>query len=126
MLGEWIQSAKACAGKGDKNDALLYERNARTLVTLWGNKDSHLHEYSYRLWGGLVSSFYYPRWKRWFDGVGQSLDQGQAFNQTKFVNEIEIFEEEWTQSTDPFPTTPSSTDPYEIAIKVYKKYFGEL
>lgn len=126
LLGEWIQSAKACAGKGDKNDALLYERNARTLVTLWGNKDSHLHEYSYRLWGGLVSSFYYPRWKRWFDGVGQSLDQGQAFNQTKFVNEIEIFEEEWTQSTDPFPTTPSSTDPYEIAIKVYKKYFGEL
>ena len=126
LLGKWIQSAKACAGNEDKKDALLYELNARTLVTLWGDKDSHLHEYSYRLWGGLVSSFYYPRWKRWFDGVGQSLDHGQAFNQTKFVEEIEIFEEEWTQSTDPFPIKPSSTDPYEIAIKVYKKYFGEL
>ena len=55
-------NARNCAEDGDEKNAELYELNARTLVTLW-DKTSHLHEYSYRLWGGLVSSFYYPRWK---------------------------------------------------------------
>jgi hypothetical protein len=51
----------ACFFGVHDNDADRMEWNARTIVTLWATERSGLHEYSYRLWGGLVSSFYLPR-----------------------------------------------------------------
>ena len=126
IIGEWILNARNCAEDGDEKNAELYELNARTLVTLWGDKTSHLHEYSYRLWGGLVSSFYYPRWKKWFDEVGKAIDQKQIFNQTKFVEDIETFEEAWTHSTNVFPSKPSTDDAFTASLKIFEKYYNKL
>ena len=93
-----IASAVAAAD-GDADDEALYERNARTLVTLWGPADSTLHEYSYRLWGGLTGSFYYPRW-----AVAAAVDAALAakvkFNESAFYSEIEAWEEAWTARRD--------------------------
>jgi hypothetical protein len=47
LLGEWIAAARESA-EGDAAAADLFERNARTIVTLWGKQTSGLHEYSYR------------------------------------------------------------------------------
>ena len=107
LLGQWIASARAAAD-GVEADAAVYERNARTLVTLWGSATSRLHEYSYRLWGGLVATFYYPRWAKWFADIDAALAAKARFNETKFYEEIERWEEAWTQQTDAFPTAPAA------------------
>jgi hypothetical protein len=46
LLGQWISDAKF--GNNPEEKA-LYERNARD-VTLWGDTNSPLHEYSCRQW----------------------------------------------------------------------------
>jgi alpha-N-acetylglucosaminidase len=47
----------------------LYERNARNLITLWGDANSPLHEYANRQWSGLLNNFYKKRWQTVFRHV---------------------------------------------------------
>ena len=121
LLGQWIASAVAAAD-GDADDEALYERNARTLVTLWGPADSTLHEYSYRLWGGLVGSFYYPRWAKWFAAVDAALAAKVKFNESAFYSEIEAWEEAWTARRDAFPTAPAG-GALRKAREVFARHF---
>ena len=51
LLGKWIQDARSNGITESEKD--LYELNARDIVTLWGDKESGLHEYSNRQWAGL-------------------------------------------------------------------------
>ena len=69
------------------------EWNARTLVTLWGQATGNLHEYSYRLWGGLVSDFYLPRWTLWFSRVEDALQNNHTFDVANFTTTVEQLEE---------------------------------
>ena len=112
----------AAAADGDADDEALYERNARTLVTLWGPADSTLHEYSYRLWGGLVGSFYYPRWAKWFAAVDAALAAKVKFNESAFYSEIEAWEEAWTGRRDAFPTAPAG-GALRKAREVFARHF---
>lgn len=80
-LGRWTETARALAipsrsvssvsvldGFAAESD--LYERNARMLLTTWGDRaqceNGGLHDYANREWNGLLSSYYYPRWKAFF------------------------------------------------------------
>lgn len=65
--GNWIDRAKSCGA--DAAEKALMERNARTLVTVWGNEASSetLHDYSHREWSGLLRDLYYPRWAAYYD-----------------------------------------------------------
>eukprot|EP00854_Cymbomonas_tetramitiformis_P026143 gene26143-32033_t len=63
MLGPWVEGAKrlADANMGAQERA-LYEFNARNLVTRWG-PNGQISDYSSRLWSGLISDYYKPRWQ---------------------------------------------------------------
>lgn len=64
----WIRSARNAAPTPDLADAM--ERDARTLITTWGNRtaseNGSLHDYSHREWAGLLSGLYATRWRTWF------------------------------------------------------------
>merc|ERR1712150_207320 len=81
-------------------DSALYELNARTQITLWGEKHSMLHDYAFHLWQGLVGEFYYGRWKIWFDALKSSLKLGEKSHQAiqKVERAILTWEEQWTRS----------------------------
>lgn len=68
-LGRWTEMARAL-GTTDAEKA-LYEKNARMLLTTWGDRaqceSGGLHDYANREWNGLLASYYYPRWKAFFD-----------------------------------------------------------
>lgn len=87
-------------------EAQLYERSARTMVTLWGPQGSGLHEYAYRLWAGLVSDFHIPRWRTWFNDVIFALKGGMVFDQGAFDKKIQAWEEAWTRRSNDYPTEP--------------------
>lgn len=52
-------------------DIMLYELNAKSLITTWGSYNQSetggLHDYSNRQWSGLIGDFYKPRWELWVD-----------------------------------------------------------
>ena len=88
------------------NEADQMEWNARQLVTLWGPQRSSLHEYSYRLWGGLVASFYHERWAQWFNATATAVESGKVFNQITFNDQIERFEQTWCRNATAPPDFP--------------------
>ena len=108
--------------KSATTDYQLYERNAKTLVTLWGPYDTNLHEYSYRLWADLVGEFYVPRWVKWFQAVREAIVSGRNFNQTAFNNMITLWEEAWTVAPCNFTTQPQG-DAIEISEKLLEAFF---
>ncbi|WP_343250470.1 alpha-N-acetylglucosaminidase [Diplocloster hominis] len=64
-----------------KYEERLFERAAKTLITVWGPRTAAvLHDYSAREWGGLTGSFYYMRWKYFFNTLLDWLDAGKPLN----------------------------------------------
>lgn len=119
LLGRWLASAKSCAtNQQEKN---LYERNARDLITLWGNMNSPLNEYSCRQWSGLLSDFYKIRWQKFFQKAKQNLLSGQEMNTAEFQNEIKNWEWNWVNSQKDYPVKPSG-DCIKTVQALYKKY----
>ena len=92
LLGTWLRDAKRWATTDDERR--LLEWNARNLITLWGPRDSVLHEYAYRQWSGLIRGFYLKRWEIFLDRLAKSLEAGKAFDAAEFEREIRAWEEE--------------------------------
>lgn len=93
-------------------------------VTQFGPPSSGLHDYSYRLWAGLLSSFYAQRWKQWGDGVGVALLTGKPYNQTAFDANVTSWELEWTQTIAGNLTVNSTGNPFELSQKLYSDWFS--
>ncbi len=120
MVGKWIADAR----KAGRNDAEknLYEKNARMLITTWGDREQAnkggLRDYSYREWGGLMRDYYYPRWKLFFDKL-------KAGSPTPSADEY--FDMEWawamTNSTKQSYPVTSQENPIVVAKEVFEKYF---
>ncbi|GAA4300184.1 alpha-N-acetylglucosaminidase [Aestuariibaculum suncheonense] len=120
LLGPWISDARHW-GETDEEKA-LYEQNARNLITLWGNKDNRLHEYSNRQWSGLLNDFYKPRWEQFFSSVKMNWE---SFNQTDFDNQIKQWEWDWVISQKSFPIQASG-DARTIVKELYEKYRKQI
>jgi alpha-N-acetylglucosaminidase len=119
LLGPWIADARNC-GK-NKSEKALYERNARNLITLWGDADSPLHEYSCRQWSGLLSDFYKQRWLQFFDQVEKAITKNKEFNLAGFEKEIRSWEWQWVNSQKDFPVSAYGSSVNET-LNLYKKY----
>lgn len=86
LLGNLIEKAKALAD-GDEHESRQFEFNARNQITLWG-PSGQIVDYATKQWSGVVSDYYLPRWKLFFDQLKYSLDNRVSFNQTKFQRDI--------------------------------------
>lgn len=119
LLGPWLADAKRWAA----NDAerRLYEWNARTLITLWGPRDSILHEYSQREWSGMLRGFYRPRWERLLRAMDQALAKRKPLDAQRLEDELRDFDLQWTQGTEDYPTVPQG-DTVAVAARLWDKY----
>jgi alpha-N-acetylglucosaminidase len=119
MLGTWLQYAKDKARSSD--EMKLYEWNARTIITTWGNRttadDAGLRDYSYREWNGMLKDFYYERWKMYLDMLSNLISGGGKFIQIDFYE----WENEWTRKQQIFPTSPANNS-NKIILEQYKKH----
>jgi len=100
-LSTWIESARAWGTTPAEKD--LYERNARNLITTWGPKTCTLHDYSWRLWSGMLRDFYYPRWKQYFDYLDQCVAEHTTYDQSYFDEQIQDWEWHWVITPHPSP-----------------------
>ena len=75
-LEKWISAARAWGRTPQEKD--YFERNARTIITVWGDS-YYLSDYANRDWDGLVETFYKPRWEMFFSAVLDAFDAGEPF-----------------------------------------------
>ena len=123
LLGKWIADARSCGA--DENEKKLYELNARNVITLWGDKESELHEYSCRQWAGLIKGFYKPRWQQFFTYLQQKMATGARMETNDFETAVKAWEWNWVNSLDTYAATPTG-NPVEVAKRLYTKYISRV
>ena len=115
-LGRWTGAARVLGGLSVESN--LYEQNARMLLTTWGDRAQcergQLHDYANREWQGLLATFYYPRWKAFFD------------NGCTAQNWFDDFEWPFVEGTSrPYGTFSAKPEGDDVAVsqELYEKYF---
>jgi len=121
LLGTWLNGARRWGTTVEEKN--LYEKNARNLITLWGDKNSTLREYSCRQWSGLLNGFYKKRWERFFAYVIDQMKNHQPVDEKVFDNRIKEWEWNWVNSHEPYPDKPKG-DAVVTAKEMYKKYWN--
>lgn len=140
-LGSWIEAARSIGSTPDEKN--LYEWNARTQITTWGNRDcadkGGLRDYANKEWQGLLKDFYYPRWQMWWKALADQMSEdagprpdalGAGPNANKTSSELFAMalpsapvidwyavEEPWTLSKESYSSVPEG-DPVEVALEI--------
>ena len=123
LLGKWINDAKRWGTT--KEESQLYEKNARDLVTLWGDKDAFLHDYASKQWAGLFKGFYKPRWEMFLTAVDDCIRNDKVFEAEVVDDQIRAWEWEWVNSSEPYTDKPEG-DLIVISKAMYEKYAAKL
>ena len=59
---QWLTDARAWGTTDEERN--LFEKNASSLVTIWGGQvDVRQFDYSWREWTGLIEGYYLQRWE---------------------------------------------------------------
>lgn len=123
LLGKWLEAAKSW-GK-NQHETALYERNARNLITLWGDKNSRLHEYACKQWSGMISGFYKPRWQQFFARVTAAIANGKQPDLKRFEEDIKDWEWHWVNGSEKYATQAKGNS-VNIAKQLYHKYYQRI
>jgi len=92
-LDKWIADARSWGATGQEAD--YYEENARCILSTWGDLGSGLTDYASRSFSGMLSSYYKPRWERFFADVIASVSAAKPFDQEAYLAWCEEFEWNW-------------------------------
>jgi alpha-N-acetylglucosaminidase len=121
-LKNWISDARDIGKDNAEKD--YYEKNARTLITAWGDTP-HLTDYANRSWAELTDQYYAVRWNHFIDKVIEAAEAKQTFDEKDFYNWSVSFERGWIE--------PSHTIKYHeggngiaVAKVLYTKYAKEI
>lgn len=93
-LDRWISDARRFGDTPEQKD--YYEKNARTLITIWGDSYT-LTDYASRNLSGLTSTYYKQRWMMFINAAKESLAGNTDFDTAAFDAGIRAFEEAWTE-----------------------------
>lgn len=118
-MNKWLEDARAEGADTDTKN--YFEKNARTLVTIWGDS-YHLTDYANRDWAELNDQYYGVRWKRFIEGVIEAVEAGKKFDEETFFNECRDFENGWIDvEANPITIIPQG-NAKATAKQLYEKY----
>jgi alpha-N-acetylglucosaminidase len=123
LLGPWLADAKRWAT--DDQQRRLYEWNARNIITLWGKPGFGLHDYANKMWSGLLTDFYLPRWQQFFQSLDDDLAGKTAHDAKAFEKRLCTWEDQWTREMKPYPTKAQG-DSLAVARELCEKYAKQL
>jgi len=115
LLGRWVEQAKALVQNADDFTKMLYELNAKSLITTWGSykqcEIGGLRDYSNRQWSGLVGDFYKPRWERWITNRINELEGKLYEEKTDWFS----WEWRWVRNSKLYSAEPANIDILELS-----------
>lgn len=131
----WLTDARSWGNTKTEKD--LLERDATSLVTIWGPDDAPaIFDYAWREWGGLVKGFYLPRWQQFYAMLQKHLDNGteygetglklqykrEAFRANEFYNQLADWEMSYVNTYNKARIPNIKGDEIEIASHLFTKY----
>ncbi len=93
LLGKWLEAAQSWGTNNEEKK--LYEKNARNLITLWGDKNSRLHEYACKQWSGLLNGFYKKRWEQFFKYILSEMSKNKEPDLKFIEDQLKDWEWKW-------------------------------
>ncbi|MEJ7823161.1 MAG: alpha-N-acetylglucosaminidase C-terminal domain-containing protein, partial [Chitinophagaceae bacterium] len=121
LLGNWLEASKSWGT--NKEERKLYEKNARNLITLWGDKNSRLHEYACKQWSGLLNGFYKKRWEQFFKYIQSEMGKNKEPDLDHIEQQLKNWEWQWVNGQEFYTTIPKG-DAVAKAKALHKKYFS--
>lgn len=136
-LARWINQSHALGE--NEAEKRYFDKNARTLITVWGNlygDCSSLYDYAWREWNGLIKEYYAMRWEKFYTQAIDALENGKDFPQAKptdtvwdrprfdataFGRELFQFEKHWCETYSEYDE-PQNRDVTDTAQALYEKY----
>lgn len=122
-FGRWICAAEAF-GK-DAAEKEYYKKNARTLLTTWGERGQSLNDYANRSWAGLTKSYYTPRWQAFVYDVCKAMEENREFDEKVFREKTLDMEADWMEHDFVSSDVPRK-DGVMIAFSLMKKYKAQI
>lgn len=117
-LRKWIDDARAKGLTPEQKD--YYERNARTLVTIWG-PSRDLNDYANRQWAELNEYYYGVRWSMFIDRVIDAARKGGPYDGEAFFEASREFENNWIEPSNKIKYL-EPIDGLVVSKEMYEKY----
>jgi len=120
-MASWVGAARAFGGSDEEKQWL--EWNARLQVTSWGSLESNgnnIGGYASKQWGGLVSGYHLPLWKRFFDRMHTAAASGPLPQQAVYT-ELAQLGAAWVNATNAIPGL-SGEDSVAVASELLAKW----
>jgi alpha-N-acetylglucosaminidase len=105
-VSTWIDKARNSVS--DTTLQRLFEIQARALITTWADGGRHILDYAHREWNGLLKSYYFPRWKMFYEYLYLTA-QGKKVPAPDYTT----VENGWVKSTV-VPRTTQKEDLYKV------------
>ncbi|KAM8945599.1 alpha-N-acetylglucosaminidase [Pelodytes ibericus] len=122
LLGRWLEAASLMASS--KEEADLYEMNARNQITLWG-PNGNILDYANKQLGGLIQDYYRERWSLFVWGLLESLNADVPFSQKKFNEVVFSVEQGFIYNQKIYSSKPTGNT-IEIAKAIFLKYYPHI
>ena len=131
----WLTEARSWGETKEEKD--LMERDATSLVTIWGaDGDPRIFDYSWREWAGLISGYYLPRWQKFYTMLQGHLDAGtdyqeeelslaygrEDFRANDFYNRLAEWELAYVDQTGKARTPVTHGDELVVTRRLFDKY----
>jgi alpha-N-acetylglucosaminidase len=121
-LSTWIDAARAWA-HGNTSQASMLEYNARNQITLWG-PNGEITDYASKQWGGLVSSYYVPRWRLFVEYLKSTPTA--SYNETELRANLRNFELQWQDETWSAPEPTGDDIDLEKVLKRVSQHWSSI
>ena len=118
MLGKWIDDAKSWAANSDEQR--YYERNARTILTVWGG--GFLTDYAGRQWNGLIRDYYLPRWQILIDSTLAELKDRKRVDRAALEKQWNDRNWEFVTATDGNYSDSPNGNYFAMSRALFEKY----
>lgn len=118
-LDTWLKQARQMGNTPELKN--FYEKNARSIITVWG---SRLNDYASRSWSGLTANYYSPRWLMYIDMVMNAVASGKEFSQDEYNKKVSNFEDAWINSHADI-SEEKGYDILQFSKMLYRKYITQ-
>lgn len=101
LLSSWLKDARRTAISIANSTTMvshLNEYDARNQITLWGPQ-GEISDYASKSWGGLVRSYYKPRWQIFLEHLVATAPAPSSYNATHVAEQLSAFEAAWQLET---------------------------
>lgn len=123
LVGKWIEEAKSMSNI--TSEKAYYEKDARKIITVWGEKGRDLNDYGNRSIAGLMKDYYGGRWKIFIEESINSVETGKPVDEKAILEKVNQFSWDWSEARNLYPSKPKGNTKV-ISQKLFQKYINDI